>query len=98
MSNYVIAHLQQNRTLNSPRPMKPQAKAALLVLPFALFLFATGCQTQKDSGSSKFDQAAISKAAEFASLPAVTNSDSLILHEGDTLNITFPGAAELNTL
>jgi len=60
----------------------------------SLFL-ASGCRTEKEGDDSKAEAAAIAKAM---SSENVTNSDLLVLHEGDTLAVTFPGAPDLNTL
>ena len=70
---------------------------ALLAVPVALLILAAGCQTQ-NSTMSKSDMAAMSSAAQFSAIPDSTNSDLQVLHEGDTISIAFPGAAELNTL
>src|SRR3569832_988125 len=83
-----------------PNPRIRPAHWLLLALPVALLLFAVGCQTQNGSQSKtdKADMAAMSEAAQYSSTnSAVTNSDLLVLHEGDTLAITFPGAPDLNT-
>ncbi|HZR19279.1 MAG TPA: polysaccharide biosynthesis/export family protein [Verrucomicrobiae bacterium] len=63
-----------------------------LLLPLTLLL--AGCQTQQDS-PSKAEMAAFSNVN--GSAPA-TNSDLLVLHEGDVVSITFPGAPDLNTI
>ena len=96
MSNYSTDYL----TTRNPRWPWLRALAArwgLLAVPVVLLL-AAGCQTQNGSASSKSDQAALSRAAEMGSSGSSTNSDLLVLHEGDTLSITFPGAPDLNTI
>jgi polysaccharide biosynthesis/export protein len=72
--------------------------AALLLL-----VAASGCQTASSpaqfsdvSGKSKA-QPIPPVAATNPSLPAVS-ADSLVLHEGDVVRITFPGAPTLNTV
>jgi polysaccharide biosynthesis/export protein len=67
-----------------------------LAVPLLLLVVTSGCQTQ--GNFSKTDAAAMSAAAQYSSLPGPTNSDLIVLHEGDTLNIMFPGAPDLNTL
>ncbi|HLH57172.1 MAG TPA: polysaccharide biosynthesis/export family protein [Verrucomicrobiae bacterium] len=68
---------------------------AMLAVP-VLALLAAGCQTQN---SSRSDAAAMSKAAQYAQIDmeTKTNQDLIVLREGDTVNISFPGAPDLNT-
>jgi polysaccharide export outer membrane protein len=73
--------------------------AALVALPLAFLLLVTGCQTQNSAKASKSEEAAISKAMQYSSVPTMsTNADLLLLHEGDTLSVTFAGAPDLNTV
>jgi polysaccharide export outer membrane protein len=68
----------------------------LVLLPLALLL--AGCQTQQDSQSSKAEMAAFSNISATAPGATTTNNDLLVLHEGDTLSVTFAGAPDLNTI
>src|SRR5579862_290733 len=95
MSNYLTDYLRQNCHPYSPACWS-RLKMALLAVPVALLILAAGCQTQ-NSTMSKSDMAAMSSAAQFSAIPDSTNSDLQVLHEGDTISIAFPGAAELNT-
>jgi polysaccharide export outer membrane protein len=62
-------------------------------------LAVTACQTNKDTKISKSEMEAISQAtAATPTSSTTTNNDLLVLHEGDTLNVTFAGAPDLNTL
>lgn len=65
----------------------------LVLLPLALLL--AGCQTQQDSQPSNAEMAAFSNINSAAK---GTNNDLLVLHEGDSVSITFAGAPELNTV
>lgn len=81
--------------------------AVLALLPLSLLLLA-GCQssqsTTAQSNSSAFSNVEASPAgSSAASTPSAplspsTNSDSFVLREGDTVRITFPGAASLDRL
>lgn len=64
----------------------------------ALVLVAVGCQSQQGSHASKAEMAAFSKIDDTGGPKAPVNNDLLVLHEGDTLNVTFPGASDLNTV
>ena len=87
-----------------PRPIGVSAGVA--VVAFALLLGATGCgTTHPDEPPSAYGSLALSRAqadqtnhvAEPAPGAAVA-TESLRLREGDTVNISFPGAPTLNTI
>jgi len=69
-----------------------------------LMFAVTACQTNKDTEMSQSEKDAIAKATAeppASSTPtssAPTNNDLLMLHEGDTLSVTFAGAPDLNTV
>jgi polysaccharide export outer membrane protein len=77
--------------------------ASVITLIFAV----TACQTNKDTEMSKSEKDAIAKAtagsaesstpASSTSTSAPINNPLLVLHEGDTLSVTFAGAPDLNT-
>lgn len=94
MPNNSNVEVVQNQAANRTIAGRAFFALGLIILPFALLL--AGCQTQKDSPSSKSEKDAISKVT--ASSAPMTNTDLLVLHEGDTLSVTFPGAPDLNTL
>jgi polysaccharide export outer membrane protein len=88
--------------------------ATLNLLLLSLLVVVTGCQTEEakfESGppgagnstpASAAPASALSKALAAApTTPAATNapkSEGLVLHEGDTVRITFPGASTLDML
>jgi polysaccharide export outer membrane protein len=98
MSNYTNGDLLQTQQPRQLRSGSLSTTAILVVLPLALLAFAAGCQTQKKEKVSESETAAISKAMNSPAVRASTNSDLLVLHEGDTLAVTFAGAPDLNTL
>lgn len=64
------------------------------VVIFSACWFIAGCQTN-DSRKSVYDPPILNSSSS----PAATNvSNSIILREGDVVKITFPSAANLNTV
>lgn len=76
----------------------------MALLPVTLLLLANGCQTRRSQHAAAQGgaQGAFSQPgtniSETVSSPSATNSESIVLREGDTLRITFPGAENLNRL
>jgi len=69
--------------------------AAATLLPLAL-LVVSGCQTANHQTSAQS-----APKSTFSTPPAMegsasTNSDSIVLHEGDSVRVSFPGAETLN--
>lgn len=63
---------------------------------FVLLTAVTGCQS--DHGSTMTPSHSTASAQKMPASPVGTNSNkSLVLHDGDTLKIDFPGAPNLNT-
>lgn len=102
MPNYSKMEVAQNQVAN--RTSGGQAYLSLALVTFSVALVVVGCQTKNDQPSK-------SEMSTFSNLPTTstsapadmstavpTNTDLLILHEGDVLSVTFPGAAELNTI
>jgi polysaccharide export outer membrane protein len=88
MSNRSTEDLLQNRNRHRPKPWNRWSAVACVTFPLALLLLAAGCQTQNNPTRPTLDSLSAS---------ATTNSDLMVLHEGDTLSITFAGAPDLNT-
>lgn len=99
MLNYSTDSVAEHLNLPVRARSRLWTKFVILAFPMALLALVAGCQTQKASSSSE-DAAAMSKAEEYAKTDPGTNSNQglLVLHEGDTLSISFPGAPDLNTV
>jgi polysaccharide biosynthesis/export protein len=74
------------------------AALALGACGLTLLIAASGCQTNRNSEVSKSEMDAISKATNAEQGGPTTNSDLLVLHEGDVLSVSFAGAPDLNTI
>jgi polysaccharide export outer membrane protein len=70
----------------------------LTTFTLALVLLAVGCQTQNSQKGTTSNSASSATSSEPLAASATTNSDLIVLHEGDTLSITFAGAPDLNTV
>jgi polysaccharide export outer membrane protein len=97
MLNYLIGDFMRNHPETASSPNRFWSLSALLALPCLLILLSTGCQTAKEAEDSKSDKEVTSVAEHMATRPPV-NSETLVLHEGDTLSVTFAGAPDLNTV
>jgi polysaccharide export outer membrane protein len=97
MSNYSTAHVLHNRESTRTAPGRLSWAIALVVLPLGLLALA-GCETQNSAKTFKSESVAISNAMESVSTSLTNNTDTLVLHEGDTLSVTFAGAPDLNTV
>jgi len=62
---------------------------APLALALGLLIFVTGCQTH--------DFAEFAQAEAMATNAPPVKAESIVLHEGDLVRVTFPGAPNLNT-
>jgi polysaccharide export outer membrane protein len=92
MSNHPTGVLRPSR--HSERNKTWRVARAFGFLLFTLPLLLAGCQTQQGSSSN-------AESAAFSNINTsgpVTNSDLLVLHEGDVVSVTFPGAPDLNTI
>lgn len=69
--------------------------ALTVVLPLALLL-VSGCQTQPKQSAPPASTSSFTDLSQ--PREASTNSDSIILREGDTVKVTFPGAETLNRM
>lgn len=99
MSNRSYEDLLSNRRSSSPRPAcRSSSPLALTTFTLALILLAVGCQTQKSQKATTSNSASSATSFEPLAASATTNSDLIVLHEGDTLSITFAGAPDLNTV
>ena len=92
MSNHSTGTFLQSRQPELINRRTLCAVRGIIFLPLVLLL--AGCQTQQNSQPSQADMAAFSSVN--TSTP--TNNDLLVLHEGDILSVTFPGAPDLNTI
>lgn len=82
-----------------PTPLARGLVALTTAVTLALMLLTTGCQTSgKSPQMSKSEMDAISKATAENAGTASAEKDLLVLHEGDTLSVTFGGAPDLNTV
>ncbi len=94
----------QNRPFERTLSARLFTALATAVCAITMMLALTACQTNKDTKISKSEMEAITKATSSTATsstttsPTPTNSDVLVLHEGDTLSITFAGAPDLNTI
>src|SRR5258708_4645219 len=94
MANYSIEKARRNDRRTGTRGAARFAKTAMVAGIAVLFIGVTGCQTRQQARVANYNASATAEAAKGATgAPA----DVLILHEGDALKITFPGAANLNT-
>jgi polysaccharide biosynthesis/export protein len=85
-------------------------KALSWTLPAVLLALASGCETQKaidqrskatgtgeKQASVKSETQAVAEAKHM-STASPANNETLVLHEGDTLSVSFAGAPDLNTV
>jgi polysaccharide export outer membrane protein len=70
--------------------------AATVVLAGCLLLGVSGCQTQNQN-FAELPTGKATKPAE-SQQAAAPKSDVIVLHEGDTVRVAFPGAPTLNTV
>jgi polysaccharide export outer membrane protein len=97
MSKYSIGNpLMKHAGVQQPAHQRMTVTTAVL-LWVGFLLLVNGCQTASSQTSSK----SATSAATFSEppamqAPAATNSDSIVLREGDTVRVTFPGAETLN--
>ena len=98
MSNYLIAKSLKSRQTQQPEAAKRSLRVTLGAVALVLLFLAAGCQTQDNSTISKANSAAAPGQFQSQRVAAPTNADLIVLHEGDTLRISFPGAANLNTV
>lgn len=84
MSKNLIARIQSGRRAGALPSCPACLVAAAAILALALCVAGSGCQT---------DLPPITPTAN-----DLTNTNSLTLHEGDTIQIKFPGAMELDTV
>jgi polysaccharide export outer membrane protein len=99
MLNYSIGHLLNDRRATARKPGSQLQVLGWIALPVVLLALTVGCQTQKGSDTTKEDKEdkqAVA-AAEHMSAPAPKITETLVLHEGDTLSVSFAGAPDLNT-
>ena len=89
MSHYCITTIEYGKLSDGRRQTVRCARLRGAAAAMLLALIAAGCQTQPLS--QEFADLASPKGA-----PAKT--DELVLHEGDTVRISFPGAPNLNTV
>jgi len=68
------------------------AKTPLSLLLFTMLFALAGCETDQfgNTSAQSFTQQSIQSSAQFQSQP-------MVLREGNTLNITFPGSSTLDT-
>ena len=76
-----------NRNGSSDRPTNRGASFGVVVVAGLLLLVATGCQTPPP-------------AQQFGGVPPknAPKADALLLREGDSVRVTFPGAPNLNSV
>lgn len=83
MSNHSIQSVGSRIWRPNLRPVRGFPRAlALAACWLGLWLGVTGCQTPQ---------------VKHASLPMTSQSEVIVLHEGDVVRITFPGAANFNS-
>jgi len=111
MSNHSGNLLNQRRTAEA-KPGKLLKALAWIAFPVVLLMLGAGCETQKaaeqrskaagngekpaPTTTAKADQQAMAEAKHM-STAAPANNETLVLHEGDTLSVSFGGAPDLNT-
>jgi polysaccharide biosynthesis/export protein len=93
-SSDVVLNRPSKRTMAS----RLFAALALGACGLTLLIGASGCQTNRNSEVSKSEMDSISKATNAEQGGPTTNSDLLVLHEGDVLSVSFAGAPDLNTI
>jgi polysaccharide export outer membrane protein len=93
MANYSSARIdEQNRLTGRRSAVYDVTLAWAAVAALLLSLIATGCQTPPPP----FGDVPHQKASQ--SDQKVSQSDVIVLHEGDTVRIMFPGAPNLNSV
>ena len=93
MANYSSARMdEQNRLTGRRSAVYDVTLAWAAVAALLLLLVATGCQTPPPP----FGDLPHQKASQ--SDQKASQSDVIVLHEGDTVRISFPGASNLNSV
>jgi polysaccharide biosynthesis/export protein len=98
MSSIVVAHKLRWWVRNTSRhlPLTATSLGVPVAAGFLLICLLSGCQTNKAPvGENTFSD--VPKAGETKS-PEAAKPDVIVLHEGDTVRITFPGAPTLNAV
>jgi polysaccharide export outer membrane protein len=80
-------------------------RGAALLLGLAVWCSLLGCQTSSSSHAGKYEsglspdeQKAMSEANSAGAKTNAVSADSLVLREGDTIRVSFPGAPNLNVV
>jgi polysaccharide export outer membrane protein len=96
MSNRSTGYPLHKHLADQSRPAWRVSLAALVALvPLGILVLASGCQSTPKQTSATFPPA--DSGGTSASQPTVsTNSGSIVLREGDTVRVSFPGAENLN--
>ncbi len=85
MLNYLIAKMSSHNRLPAlALPLAPPSLAAKAALGLALCLVASGCKTPN--------------LPQIASETNIAATNSISLHEGDVLQIKFPGATDMDSV
>ncbi len=95
MLNYLLDRVKLTTCAKDRKPWAGLARAALCAM--GVLAVASGCQTAPPHSTNAPQQAA--PASPGATSNESTNSNkSMVLKEGDTIRITFPGAPNLDTI
>jgi polysaccharide export outer membrane protein len=97
MLNYSTGTLKERRSTTVAFKKLP-AFVRWNALSVVLLGLAAGCETQKGSDNTSKEEKQAMAQAQDISKAKPTNNETLVLHEGDTLSVSFAGAPDLNTV
>src|SRR5271166_4108616 len=94
MLNYSTGNLLRKRQAG---PGRIASLATSTLLPLALLLLVSGCQTPPQQKVTSLPETSGNGAGMVASRSSgTTNSNLIVLREGDSVRVSFPGAENLN--
>jgi polysaccharide export outer membrane protein len=102
MLNDLLDRVKLTTCAKDPKPRAGLARAALCAL--GVLAMAAGCQTAPPHSTNAPPQSTNAPLPAASASPGATNNEStnsnksMVLKEGDTIKITFPGAPNLDTL
>src|SRR6266567_1017690 len=96
MQNYLIGTFLKQCRPHSGAPARMPSWLACALITLMLCLLVAGCQTPpKQTATTDSEPKGNASAVGTSNSSAATNSDLIVLREGDTLRVSFPGAENL---